>query len=149
MFCHSWFAEGSTTSDGIGDSELIMRRFPLIACVVVGSGAFIGVHAQSSAQQGAEMALKSQQSTPWSAQNKTSMARMEKAMMSVAPVDSEDQAFVRGMIPHHQGAVDMAKVELAYGHDPRMRQLAQTIVASQDQEIALMKQWLLHHPNAS
>ena len=56
-----------------------------------------------------------------------------------------DKDFVNGMIPHHQGAVDMAQVELKYGMDPQMRILARGIIASQNKEIALMKAWQAKH----
>jgi uncharacterized protein (DUF305 family) len=49
------------------------------------------------------------------------------------------------MIPHHQGAVEMAKVELRFGTDPRLRRLAQEIVVTQQAEIAFM-QLALEHP---
>ncbi len=53
-----------------------------------------------------------------------------------------DVDFVRGMIPHHQGAIDMAKIELAFGKDPEIRKLAEDIVKAQEAEIAMMKEWL-------
>jgi uncharacterized protein (DUF305 family) len=62
--------------------------------------------------------------------------------MNVKPTGKPDADFARMMIPHHQGAIDMAKVELQYGTDPELRQLATDIVAAQDKEIAQMKAWL-------
>src|ERR1700733_10481997 len=62
--------------------------------------------------------------------------------MNVKPTGKPDKDFVLMMIPHHLGAVDMAKVELQYGTDPELRQLATDIVAAQEKEIAQMKAWL-------
>ena len=53
-----------------------------------------------------------------------------------------DKDFVVGMLPHHKGAVDMAKIELQYGKDPDLKKLAANIIKSQDEEIAFMKAWL-------
>jgi uncharacterized protein (DUF305 family) len=49
-----------------------------------------------------------------------------------------DRDFARMMIPHHQGAIDMAIAELRYGKDERLRRLAQEIIVDQQQEIAVM-----------
>jgi uncharacterized protein (DUF305 family) len=62
--------------------------------------------------------------------------------MNVKPTGKPDKDFALMMMPHHQGAIDMAKVELQYGTDPELRQLATDIVAAQEKEIAQMKAWL-------
>ena len=72
---------------------------------------------------------------------KAANTRMHKDM-DIAFTGDVDADFVRGMIPHHQGAVDMAKTVLAFGKDPQIRKLAEEIVKAQETEIALMQEWL-------
>ncbi len=68
-----------------------------------------------------------------------SMTKMDKAMM-VAPMTGDpDHDFAAMMIPHHQGAADMAKVFLLYGKDPALRRLALEIIVTQKQEIEVMR----------
>ena len=62
--------------------------------------------------------------------------------MNVEPTGNPDKDFVLMMMPHHQGAIDMAKVELQYRTDPELRQLATDLVTAQEKEIAQMKDWL-------
>ena len=76
-----------------------------------------------------------------------SMARMH-ADMAVVPSGDPDRDFAAMMIPHHQGAIEMAKAELAYGRDPVLRRLAQGIIVEQAQEIEVMRRALAERPVA-
>jgi hypothetical protein len=67
--------------------------------------------------------------------------------MDIAFTGNTDVDFVRGMIPHHQGAVDMARTLIAFGKDPQLRKLAEDIVKAQESEIALMQEWLKKNAN--
>jgi len=70
------------------------------------------------------------------------MDRMDAGMMAAKPTADPDRDFAAMMIPHHQGAVDMAKLQLIYGRDPVLRRLAQAIIVEQQQEIELMERSL-------
>jgi uncharacterized protein (DUF305 family) len=71
------------------------------------------------------------------------MAGHEKMMkdMNVKTTGDVDQDFVAMMIPHHQGAIDMAKVVIEKGKDPEIRKLAEDIVKAQESEIKMMQEW--------
>lgn len=75
------------------------------------------------------------------AENDAAMLKMHRDMHQ-PPSGNVDRDFAAMMIPHHQGAVDMAQAVLRYGRDPRMRRLAQEIIVEQQQEIAIMRQFL-------
>ena len=71
----------------------------------------------------------------------TAMGAMMKRMMAT-PTAKPDLDFMQGMMPHHQGAIDMAKVVLQYGKDAEVKTLAQAVIKAQEGEIALMKDWM-------
>jgi uncharacterized protein (DUF305 family) len=71
---------------------------------------------------------------------------MHAGMTSVRQSGDADRDFVASMIPHQQGAIDMATIELQFGKDAETRQLAERIIAAQQQQIAEMNAWLAKHP---
>ena len=75
---------------------------------------------------------------PFLNENKAAMNRMMEGM-NAKPSGDVDQDFAATMIPHHQGAIDMAQAELRYGHNERLRRIAQEIVIEQQQEIVAMR----------
>lgn len=68
--------------------------------------------------------------------------KTHKPMMKGVEDPNPDVAFVKGMISHHKGAIEMAKVELKYGKDPELRKLAEAIIRAQNTEIRFMRAWL-------
>jgi uncharacterized protein (DUF305 family) len=78
----------------------------------------------------------------FAAQMMQAMERMDAGMMAAKPTGNPDRDFAAMMIPHHQGAIDMAKLELIYGRDPVLRRLAEGIIVEQQQEIELMQRYL-------
>jgi Domain of unknown function (DUF305) len=98
----------------------------------------------SRLRRGAASAKKAEQShnqtaeASFMAENQAAMSKMMKDM-AVKPSGNIDADFTAMMIPHHQGAVDMAQAELRYGHNRKLRRIARNIIAGQRQQIAAMK----------
>jgi len=74
---------------------------------------------------------------------KQAHGKMQSMMMDLS--GDPDKDFAMMMIPHHEGAIDMAKVELQFGKDPQLRAMAEKIIAAQESEIAELKKWQQEH----
>jgi hypothetical protein len=92
--------------------------------------------AYASAQQAASISKTAEAS--FMAENQVAMSKMMKDM-AVKPSGNIDADFTAMMIPHHQGAVEMAEAELQYGHNTKLRQIARNIIAGQTQQIGALK----------
>jgi uncharacterized protein (DUF305 family) len=116
-------------------------RLPLIApaiALVSALGLGLTALAQDTSHDGhAMMGDKGPSSMAYMDAN----TRMHEGM-AIEFTGNADVDFIRGMIPHHQGAVDMAKIVLEHGTDPEVRKLAEGVIAAQEAEIAWMQDWL-------
>ncbi len=124
-----------------------MKRFLTFAAVfsILSMAAAVPVLAQQSAPAPGMTMPMTPGATPAEG-SMSAMDRMSRDMAAVPITGDADRDFAGMMIPHHQGAIDMAEYELAHGKDPEMLKLARDVVAAQQREIAGMKAWLAGHP---
>jgi uncharacterized protein (DUF305 family) len=118
-----------------------MRRsigLALTLCIAAG----VAAHAQSHRHGDAPPDAAVSADATFASQMTQAMNRMDAGMIAAKSTGDPDRDFAAMMIPHHQGAVDMAKVQLVYGRDPVLRRLAQAIIVEQQQEIELMQRSL-------
>ena len=100
-------------------------------------------HSKMSMDMGGMMEIKGDQGPSSKAYGEAN-ARMHEGMDIEFSGDA-DIDFVRGMIAHHQGAIDMAKVQLKYGKDENIKSLSEGIIKAQEAEIKMMEDWLSKH----
>ncbi len=117
-----------------------MLRPVLVAVALLGGG----MAARAAEMKMDHHAMAAHGASPSDRAYANAMATM-MAHMHTKPTGDADRDFVVMMLPHHQGAVDMAQVELQYGKDPELLALARAVVDSQAKEIKQMDEWLAKH----
>ena len=100
------------------------------------------MHGGMAAPEGGESAPANTDAADFTKAYVDAMDEMHGPMMEGVMAEDPDVAFVGGMIPHHQGAIDMARIVQQYGDDPQTRAWADEIIAAQEREIAEMRAWL-------
>lgn len=118
----------------------MIRSFASHACAAIAGVVFAIVCASLTAEVKSQL-LSYPRPAPgneFDAALRAVMAQMDTGMC-ITPSGDADRDFARAMIPHHQGAIEMARLELLYGRDARLRRLAQGIVVEQSQETALLR----------
>jgi len=135
------FADDETMSSAPHQKEKYMRYRHLLsaAAMTLAAACVAGAVASQAHDIGdADAPATTAEEAPFLAENGAAMDKM-MADMHAKPTGDIDADFTAMMIPHHQGAIDMAVAYLRYGKNPQLRRLAQEIVVEQQQEIATMR----------
>jgi hypothetical protein len=119
-------------------SSVMLATLALVTGITTGAA----FHAHGGSQWLLDIcAVSSSEATeesPFLAENGAAMTKMMKDMV-VTPTGDVDADFVAMMVPHHQGAIEMAKAVLRHGRNAQIKRLAQEIIVTQQQEIAVMR----------
>src|ERR1700732_2393212 len=122
-----------------------IRHFATLGAVMLATGFVTGAQFPASAQDGSlsvpDICTTTQsavsEEAPFLTENDAAMRKMMNDM-AVKPTGDVDADFVAMMVPHHQGAIDMALAVVRHGRNPQIRRLAQEIIVTQQQEIAVL-----------
>jgi uncharacterized protein (DUF305 family) len=127
-----------------------MNRFrPLILTALVFAMGWLGHDLAGSIGPAASQTPHHQPASPSESDMASTRAFKEAAIvmhrdMDIAYTGEADKDFAAAMIPHHRGAIAMAKIVLQYGGDSEIRRLAEQIIASQEKEVVFLLDWLTH-----
>ena len=114
-----------------------MGQAGMMNCPMMG-GRGMGAMSGAAAQQGGDQSVSS-----------LALRAVNDKMhrdMAIELTGDADADFAKAMIAHHQGAIDMAKIAIAFGKDPEIRKLAEEVVRAQEGEISFMRSWLAKQP---
>lgn len=127
----------------------------LVFTSALGSAAIVSSMVMGVAYGSNQLKINSNATTQAASPEASFLAETDDAMkkmmtaMDIKPSGNVDHDFVAMMVPHHQGAIDMAKAELLYGRNELLRRIAQEIVVEQEEEIAAMRLALGEHVNTT
>lgn len=134
------------TRNNKNSSRRIVRKLVCVFAVAISTFAVqFPAAAQSAPAAVGRSEMRGNASNETSMKMSKSMDDMQKKMASMPMTGNPDRDFAMMMIPHHQGAIDMAQAEVDAGKDPAMIKVAKKIIAAQKKEIAQFEDWLKKH----